>query len=496
VVLRNNRLTIDSTTRQKLTTEEIEQLKLAETGSGKAIIAKIMESHTALDEKTVFSLAKYTLRKSKKYLRRFTVLPMDVPMLANYMLNEKDAARIMDLREEMLGLIASWSNVHSAGTPPLEQEPTGRWLVVDDTAGLIVALLAERMGILHEDRTKQDATDESTEVKNEQTDSRPDQDMDFVEQTSNQQDTRDNFIKVKDEHSDSNPDQDKDFADQTSNQQDTNSTTNTKTPSTRPNHTPPTPHNTITLLHTALQPNVSFLNYFSFDPNSSSATGTYTSPTHPLYNHLRTLTWLELLSPETSTSCIEPETVTPETLASWKSSKRGNYYRKRRRWERTHTTMLETRAGGFDGLVVATSMDPASVLRVTVPLLKGGAPVVVYSASVQPLVELVDVYSGPRKTAYLNALSDGTEISEDDFPVDPRLLLAPSLQTARAQEWQVLPGRTHPLMTGRGGSEGYLFTATRVLPAEGNVQARGRFAKKRKIETGAEAVIVGAKEER
>jgi len=46
-------------------------------------------------------------------------------------------------------------------------------------------------------------------------------------------------------------------------------------------------------------------------------------------------------------------------------------------------------------------------------------------------------------------------------------------------------------MTGRGGSEGYLFTATRVLPAEGNVQARGRFAKKRKVEAGGGAVVVG-----
>ena len=71
----------------------------------------------------------------------------------------------------------------------------------------------------------------------------------------------------------------------------------------------------------------------------------------------------------------------------------------------------------------------------------------------------------------------------DDFPLDPTLLLAPTIQTARARSWQVLPGRTHPLMTGRGGSEGYIFTATRVLPAEGKVEARGKF-KRRKVEGG------------
>jgi len=36
-------------------------------------------------------------------------------------------------------------------------------------------------------------------------------------------------------------------------------------------------------------------------------------------------------------------------------------------------------------------------------------------------------------------------------------------------------------MTGRGGAEGYLFTATRVLPAEGKVEARGKY-KRRKVE--------------
>jgi len=133
-----------------------------------------------------------------------------------------------------------------------------------------------------------------------------------------------------------------------------------------------------------------------------------------------------------------------------------------------------------------------------VPLLRGGAPVVVYNPAVESLVELVDVYSGARKTAFLQALAgaaDGVGAEalvgdESDFPVDPRLLLAPSLQTVRANQWQVLPGRTHPMMTGRGGAEGYVFTALRVLPAEGNVQARGRFAKKRKTE-GGDSLVVG-----
>jgi tRNA (adenine-N(1)-)-methyltransferase non-catalytic subunit len=36
-------------------------------------------------------------------------------------------------------------------------------------------------------------------------------------------------------------------------------------------------------------------------------------------------------------------------------------------------------------------------------------------------------------------------------------------------------------MTGRGGAEGYIFVATRVLPAEGKVEARGRPPRGKKV---------------
>jgi len=43
-------------------------------------------------------------------------------------------------------------------------------------------------------------------------------------------------------------------------------------------------------------------------------------------------------------------------------------------------------------------------------------------------------------------------------------------------------------MTGRGGAEGYLFTAVRVVPAKGRVEARGKFARKRAADLGAEDI--------
>lgn len=158
----------------------------------------------------------------------------------------------------------------------------------------------------------------------------------------------------------------------------------------------------------------------------------------------------------------------------------------------------------LDGLVVATSMDATTILKELVPLVRGGGKIVVYNQNVEPLVELCDFYSKERRAAFIarefgpsqkqpngkkHQLDDEEDTNEstteagneeDDFPVNPTLLLAPSLQTARARQWQVLPQRTHPMMTSKGGAEGYIFTATRVLPIEGRVEARGHHGKKKR----------------
>jgi tRNA (adenine-N(1)-)-methyltransferase non-catalytic subunit len=256
--------------------------------------------------------------------------------------------------------------------------------------------------------------------------------------------------------------------------------------------------NTLTILHSNNQPNLAHLKFFSYDAGNPD-------PNHPLYTHLKSLSWLQLLHPHDDPSYAEPEVIPDEVLATMKSSKRGTYYKKRRRWERTSRVVDETRRGGFDGLVIASSMEPKTIMRALVPLVRGGGRVVVYSANVEPLAELCDYYSKDRRAAFVarqeekarngerngvkeeNGNGNGalTEQEEDeDFPVNPTLLLAPSLQTSRARHYQVLPGRTHPMMTSKGGAEGYIFTATRVIPAEGKVEARGHFrGKKRKTGT-------------
>ena len=434
VLMRTNRDIIDDSRSQKLTMTDIEALKREETRSGKALIAKILESHSALDQKTSFGLEKYTLRKAKKYLRRFTVHPVDVPLLLEWILNEREPSKIMEIREEILALIGSWSNVHYGGLqayPSVDNLPdtyNGRWLVVDETGGLLVAAMAERMGIL----------------------SPPQEDQSHTDQARTTDDPNGNGEDLL--------------------------ITKTKTaPRSLETQTAAmsADTNTITLIHANAQPNLALLTYFDFDPTSPNLL-------HPLHAHLRSLSWLQLLFPLEDSSYAEPEVVPDEVIQTMKGGKKGNYYRKRRRWEKVKAVVDQTRAGGFDGLIVASVMDPTAMLHHTVPLLRGGAQVVVYSPNIEPLAELADYYSTARRTAFQTDPPFNNDFPNEDFPLNPTLLLNPAIYTARCRNWQVLPGRTHPLMTGPGGAEGYVFTATRVLPAEGKVEARGSY-KRRKL---------------
>ncbi|CAG8210742.1 unnamed protein product [Penicillium salamii] len=437
--MRTNRETIDMNSTQKLTLEEIEELKKQSGGAGRDIVAKLLESHSALDQKTAFSLAKYTLRKRKKYMKRFTVLPLDVGLLANYLMEERDAQKTMEMRDEHIGLIGCWGNIHHSGNVEVPDgvKPHGRYAVVDETAGLVVAAMAERMGILY----PHDAEDESEE--------QPEASADINTETEDASAPKPRRVRP----------------------QQSSATTNT-----------------ITVMHAYAQPNLSLLKYFGYDTNSPDET-------HPLYTHLKSVSWMQLLDPNSDPIYEnEPPAIAAEELAEMKQSKRTTYYHKRNRWLKVKSVVDEARAGNFDSLVMATLLEPSSVLKTMVPLLAGSAPVVIYSPNVEPLVELMDMYSVSRRAAFIakkrelesqvaeGETADLTSLYKE-FVVDPTILLPPTLQSSRVRPWQVLPGRTHPLMTGRGGAEGYIFHGIRVFPTTQTIQAAGNLRhKRRKVE--------------
>ena len=438
------------------------------------MVEALMQSHSGLDEKTAFSLAKYVVRKREKYLKRFTVLPLDVSSLLEFIMTEKDAPRIMELREEVLGLITCWSNVHYMEpwcdpNNPDNVSAAGRWLVVDETGGLIVAALAEKLGILYstqedqeDDGNGEDHMSDAPSIninEDAQLDVEQQIDQSMEQKTSNLQFR---VIPSDTETNERQPDSPE-------------SHTPKNRPRRRPIHAQSATSNSITLVHAAPQPNLALLKYFDFEE-------TMTNTKHPFYTHLKTLSWLQLLSPEDDAAYHAPETFDEETVKSWKGGKRSNYFRKQRRWKRVKAVIDNTRQGDFDGLIIASVMEPAGLLQHLLPLLKGGASVVVYNPSIEPLAELADLFSRPRRTAFMANPPEESEMPTDDFPIDPTLLLNSTVQTCRARSWQVLPGRTHPVMMARGGAEGYVFSGIRVLKSDSGIKARGRFSKRRKVE--------------
>jgi tRNA (adenine-N(1)-)-methyltransferase non-catalytic subunit len=424
-VMRTNRLTVDTSESQTLSWEEIEELKRTAGGSGKEIIQKLLAGHNAIDQKTPFSLQKYTLRKASKFLRRFSVHRLTVNALTDYLPTQKEPYKFLELRNHHLALMLSLGNIVYGG----------RYLVIDETGGLLVAAVAERLGILYPPAPT--STDEA---------------------------------EVADDAA-ASPESKK-----------------------RKLDTPLPTRNTITLVHANEQPNLSLLTNFSYDSNTPS-------PTHPLYTHLRTLTWLQLLAPDEDTTLIPPPTSTPEELAALKPGKRSAYYRKLRRWQRVSATVDNARKGGFDAVLIAAHMSAPGILKAVVPLVKGSGQVVAYEPTLEQATELADLYSSARKTTWIQRKNGGLGESssreeetdwEDEIP-DPTLLLAPTVHRLNMRQYQVLPGRTHPVMTSRGGAEGFVFHATRVLPVEGKVDARGAYAsqkKKRRMEDEATAETV------
>lgn len=132
---------------QNLTNDDIDELKKSGASSqvGQLIIEKMIANHDGFDKKTIFSQEKYLKRKQQKFLRRFTVDYLGAAELLEYNL-EKDASKVLDLSVESLGLMMTYGNIR----------PGGKFLVIDETGGLLLYAMMERMGcegtivLLHE----------------------------------------------------------------------------------------------------------------------------------------------------------------------------------------------------------------------------------------------------------------------------------------------------------------------------------------------------------
>ncbi|GLB35838.1 putative eukaryotic translation initiation factor 3 62 kDa subunit [Lyophyllum shimeji] len=129
-----NELINDGEFVQPLTIDEIEKLKASGVHVSDMIKMQI-EQHANYSLKTEYSKEKYKKRKEEKYSKSFTTIEPTLFNVCEYWFN-KDRARIRDIRVDSLAQMLNLANIR----------PGGRYLVVDDASGLVVAGILERMG--------------------------------------------------------------------------------------------------------------------------------------------------------------------------------------------------------------------------------------------------------------------------------------------------------------------------------------------------------------
>ncbi|KAF8346964.1 Gcd10p-domain-containing protein [Amanita rubescens] len=171
-------------------------------------------------------------------------------------------------------------------------------------------------------------------------------------------------------------------------------------------------------------------------------------PAYPVLTHMNfkpeetkavmsTLNWATADPDHTPRSIVVPPSELPE--GEIRSERQRSRLKKRKTMnEALHAIRTELFSGEFDALIIASEYDPYSIIETLFPFLAGSASIVVYSPHVQILADLQNK---------LRAL--------------PQYLF-PNVTEGWLRRYQVLPGRTHPLMA-MSGSGGFILHTIKVF---------------------------------
>ncbi|KAK9531798.1 hypothetical protein VZT92_011203 [Zoarces viviparus] len=130
----DNRNIVDDGKSQKLTRDDIENLK--EQGlKDQEIIQQLVENSSTFSGKTKYSQDKYIKKKKKKYENTVTILKPSCRILA-MMYHGRDPGKICHLRYNMLAQMLTLANIHAGS----------KVLVFETCAGLVLGSVMERMG--------------------------------------------------------------------------------------------------------------------------------------------------------------------------------------------------------------------------------------------------------------------------------------------------------------------------------------------------------------
>jgi tRNA (adenine-N(1)-)-methyltransferase non-catalytic subunit len=130
----DNRNLVDNNESQSLPMSTL--LKMKRSGAdGEEIVKSLIENSSTFDQKTEFSKAKYIARKQKKYQPRCRIVRCTASSICEA-LSIKEPRKMMNMREDTLGQILSYSNI-SAGC---------QCLIMETCMGVITGAVAQRMG--------------------------------------------------------------------------------------------------------------------------------------------------------------------------------------------------------------------------------------------------------------------------------------------------------------------------------------------------------------
>ncbi|TIA86445.1 hypothetical protein E3P99_03674 [Wallemia hederae] len=124
----------DSTAITLLGEAEIEALKKGGV-EGRQIIDQQIAAHGQFDKKTAYSKDKYLKKKEAKFLKFITLIAPTTFDVCEYHFN-KNPQRIRDLRVDTLSQMLTLANIQQGG----------RYLVAEDTSGLVTGAILDRLG--------------------------------------------------------------------------------------------------------------------------------------------------------------------------------------------------------------------------------------------------------------------------------------------------------------------------------------------------------------
>ncbi|WVW80830.1 hypothetical protein I302_102819 [Kwoniella bestiolae CBS 10118] len=315
--------------KQTLSHEEIAELR-SQGMSVEEIIKKQEEAHEMFKLKTEFSKEKWRRRKEKKFSTTVHPLSPSLPNVIHHY-SERSPTSILHLRVDTLSQLLNMANIR----------PGGRYLVVDDTGGLVTAAILERMG---------------SEGK-----------------------------------------------------------------------------------------------ILSFNNSDSPPAWSILQSMNISERELKEVKWLNWMEAQEDYERPPP----PQEDDNAKPAKVAQRLRKHNaQVAELNATRDELHMGGWDGLILATSLSPISILSFLTQYLIGSAPIVVYSPHLQVLAELL---AWSKK--------------------DPHYL-HDTLSESWERTYQVLPGRTHPMMN-TSATGGWLWSAIRVHPSKYQPESHSRFKRRK-----------------